>query len=68
MFCRAVWRRVEAFVVVRNLTAPGWERERISRRRVGRGEGLGEGDKGVGEVWSGWEMGIGEGAGPLLGG
>jgi len=34
---------------VRNLVAPGWARERISRRRVGRGS-----DDDAGEDW-GWE-------------
>jgi hypothetical protein len=31
----AVVRRVEAVTEVRNLVAPGWDRERISRRRIG---------------------------------
>lgn len=38
MFCTADSRREETVVEVRNLVAPGWERSRISRRRVGRGE------------------------------
>lgn len=37
MFCTADSRREETVVEVRNLVAPGWERSRISRRRVGRG-------------------------------
>jgi hypothetical protein len=49
---RCVWtlrtaleRRVEAVTEVRKRVAPGWERERISRRRVGWGCG-GDGEEG----------------------
>ena len=50
----AAARRVEAVTEVRNLVAPGWARERISRRRVGRGsEDDAEGEEGWEEVVAG---------------
>lgn len=67
MFLTADSSREETIVEVRNLLAPGWERLRISRRRVGSGRDgrEEEGDVGssCGTLWSGG--GMGEGVGPL---
>jgi hypothetical protein len=71
MFLTAVSRRDEMFVEVRNFVAPGWERVRISRRRMGRGRDGREEEEGA--VESSWRVvwfsrGMGEGVGLFVGG